>query len=170
MADFKGTPSVQSGSTPPQKGGDPEKKRLAALFLIPLVFFLVLQFLVFPNIEVSRMPYSEFYQMIQRNPQTGEIVSCEMVEDVIRGKLKNGGYFQVNVPENDPELFPTLRRNVPSFTINPPQLFWRNLLYSVLPVLLLIAFFWFLSTAVCRKEAVKFFLLENPAPNWPAKK
>lgn len=142
MADFKGSPSIQTGTPPPQKG-DPEKKRLAALFLIPLVFFLVLQFLIFPNIEVSRMPYSEFYQMIQRNPQTGEIVSCELVEDVIRGKLKNGSYFQVNIPANDPELFPVLRKNVPSFTINPPQLFWRNLLYSIMPVVLLMLFFWF---------------------------
>ena len=142
MADLKGSPSIQPVSPPPQKG-DPEKKRLALLFLIPLVFFLVLQFLIFPNIEVSRMPYSEFYQMIQRNPQTGEIVSCELVEDVIRGKLKNGSYFQVNIPANDPELYPILRKNVPSFTINPPQLFWRNLLYSVMPVVLLILFFWF---------------------------
>ncbi|MBI3306856.1 MAG: ATP-dependent zinc metalloprotease FtsH [Candidatus Omnitrophica bacterium] len=66
-----------------------------------------------------------------------------MVEDIIRGKLKTGAYFQVHVPTNDPELMPLLRKNVPQFTINPPQVFWRNLVYSVLPVLLLIGFFWF---------------------------
>ncbi len=134
----------RSPSAPgPQKGGDPEKKRLMALFLVPLIFFLVLQVFIFPNIEVNRIPYAEFYAMVQNNPQTGEIISCELVEDIIRGKLKNNTYFQVNIPPQDPELIPTLRRNVPNFSVNPPQLFWRNLLYSVMPVLLLIAFFWF---------------------------
>ena len=136
--------SVRTPVTPPpQKGGDPEKKRLLALFLVPLIFFLVLQIFVFPNIEVNRISYAEFFAMVQRNPQTGEIVSCELVEDIIRGKLKNNTYFQVNIPPQDPELIPTLRKMVPSFSVNPPQMFWRNLLYSVMPVLLLIAFFWF---------------------------
>ncbi len=132
-----------SGANLPPKGGDPEKRRLMALLLIPLAFFLVLQLFIFPNLDVQRISYSEFFQMIQRNPQTLEIVSCELVEDTIRGKLKSDAYFQVNIPFNDPELIPLLRRNVPSFAINPPQMFWRNLIYSVMPVLLLIAFFWF---------------------------
>ena len=136
--------AVRNPVTPaPQKGGDPEKKRLLALFLVPLIFFLVLQVFVFPNIEVNRISYAEFFAMVLRNPQTGEIVSCELVEDIIRGKLKNNTYFQVNIPPMDPELIPTLRKLVPSFSVNPPQMFWRNLLYSVMPVLLLIAFFWF---------------------------
>ncbi len=142
MSEMKKNTRVPAGSNP-QKGGDPEKKRLFALFLVPLIFFLVLQVFIFPNIEVNRVPYAEFYAMVLNNPQSGEIVSCELVEDIIRGKLKNGTYFQVNIPPHDPELIPTLRRNVPNFSVNPPQLFWRNLLYSVMPVLLLIAFFWF---------------------------
>ena len=148
MSEFKSNPQQQpgkQGSNPngPQKGGDPERKRLAALFLIPLLFFLVLQLFVFPNIDVNQMPYSEFYQKVFNNPQTGEIVSAELVEDVVRGKLSDGAYFQVTITPNDPELFPLLRQNVPQFTVNPPQVFWRNMLYSLLPVLLLIAFFWF---------------------------
>ena len=145
MPDIKNSPSIKPGNMPPPpgKGTDPERKRLVALFLIPLIFFLILQLFVFPNIDINRVPYAEFFQMVERNPQTGEIASCELVEDILRGKLKTGAYFQVNVPPSDPELIPFLRRNIPSFTVNPPQVFWRNLVYSVLPVLLLIAFFWF---------------------------
>ena len=127
----------------PKKGQDPEKKRLFALFLIPLLFFLILQLFVFPNLDIRQVNYSEFYQMLQQNPKTQEIVSAEMVEGAIRGKLKTGAYFQVNVPDNDAELIPLIRQNVPNFVVNPPQVFWRNLIYSVMPVLLLIAFFWF---------------------------
>ncbi len=128
---------------PPQKGTDPEKKRMIALLAIPIVFFLILQLFIFPNLDVRRITYSEFYQMVLRNPETLEIESCELVESIVRGKLRNGSYFQVNIPPSDPELIPLLRRNVPNFTVNPPQVFWRNLVYSVLPVLLLIGFFWF---------------------------
>ena len=132
-------PSQRGSGGSPKKGPDPERKRLVGLFLIPLVFFIILQLFVFPNIDVKRIPYSEFFQLVERNAQTGDIVSCELVEDVIRGKLKDGSFFQVNIAANDPELIPFLRRKLPNFTINPPQLFWRNLIYSVLPVLLLIA-------------------------------
>ncbi|MCB9799451.1 MAG: ATP-dependent zinc metalloprotease FtsH [Candidatus Omnitrophica bacterium] len=114
-----------------------------ALILIPMLFFLILQIFVFPNFEIQRISYSEFFSMVQRNPQTMEIASCELIEGVVRGKLRSGEYFQVNVPMNDVELIPLLRQNVPSFEISPPQVFWRNLLYSVLPVILLIIFFWF---------------------------
>ncbi|MDD5217330.1 MAG: ATP-dependent zinc metalloprotease FtsH [Candidatus Omnitrophica bacterium] len=127
----------------PGKNEDPEKKRLMALLMIPVLFFLVLQLFVFPNLDVKRMSYSEFYQLIERNPETQEIVSCELVESTVHGKLRSGAYFQVNIPPNDLEIVPLLRRNVPNFDVNPPQMFWRNLVYSVLPVLLLIAFFWF---------------------------
>ena len=143
MEEFKKTPQNPSGGNAgPQKGKDPERRRLAVLFLIPLAFFLILQLFV-QNMDVQQMSYSEFFQMLGQNSQTGEIVSADMVEGVIRGRFKGGGYFQVHVPDNDPELIPMLRRNVQNFAVNPPQIFWRNLVYSVAPVLLLIAFFWF---------------------------
>ncbi|MSR77470.1 MAG: ATP-dependent zinc metalloprotease FtsH [Candidatus Omnitrophica bacterium] len=89
------------------------------------------------------MNYGDFYQLVLRNLQTGEIVSCELIENTIRGKLTNKSYFQVTLPENDPEMMSLIRKNVPSYTIGPPQTFWKNLIYSVMPVLLLIGFFWF---------------------------
>ncbi len=143
MNELKKNLRLSPGSNIPPKGPDSERKRLVILFLVPLIFFIVLQLFVFPNLDIHQIPYSEFFQMALRNPQTQEIASCELVEDVIRGKLKNGSYFQVNIPPSDPELIPLLRRNVVNFTVNPPQLFWRNLIYSVMPVLLLIGFFWF---------------------------
>ncbi|MBI4431696.1 MAG: ATP-dependent zinc metalloprotease FtsH [Candidatus Omnitrophica bacterium] len=81
--------------------------------------------------------------MVMRNQETHEIISCEMVENVIRGKLSNGAYFQVNVPFNDPELIPLLRKNVKDFSVNPPKIFWRNVIYSFMPVVFLVLFFWF---------------------------
>jgi cell division protease FtsH len=143
MSDFKKNISPTGGPTPPKKGMDPEKKKLALFFLIPIVFFIVIQMMGGMGMNLNEMSYSEFFQILEKNPATGNIAKAEMIENIVRGKLKDGSYFQVRVPMSDMELVPLLRQNVMDFTVNPPQIFWRNLIYSVAPVLLLIAFFWF---------------------------
>lgn len=122
---------------------DPGRRKFITFLIIPLAFFIILQLFILPSFELKRLSYSEFYELVQRNLSTHEVTSAELVENTIRGKLRSGVYFQVNIPMNDPELIPLLRRNVPQFVVNAPQDFWRNLIYSVLPVLLLIGFFWF---------------------------
>jgi len=125
------------------KNGGDDRNRLIIFAAITLAFFLVLQFFVFPGIDVKRLSYGEFYDMVERNHTSSEIASAELVENVVRGKFSNGNYFQVNVPDNDPELVPLLRRNIQDFSVNPPNAFWRNLVYSLLPVIFLAGFFWF---------------------------
>ncbi len=138
MKDASATPQIAKKMPP-----DPGKRRLALFMLIPLIFFILLQLFVFPTLELKRLTYSEFYEMVERNATTQEIVSAELVDNIVRGKLRSGAYFQVNTPFNDLELIPLLRKNVPAFVVNVPQTFVKNLIYSVLPVLLLISFFWF---------------------------
>lgn len=146
MANFKkagmNTPGSLPG-TPAPKKNDSEKKRLLAFFLIPLGFFILLQVFVFPGFDFKQVSYSEFYQMVKANPQTQQIASAELVEDAVHGKFKEGGYFQVNIPSRDEELIPLIRANVPDFDVKPPQHFWRTMVSSILPVVLLIGFFWF---------------------------
>jgi len=147
-ANFKGSapggkPPLPKQPIKPPKGPDSERRRLIAFLVIPLVFFVLLQIFVLPKMEMKQLSYSTFYEMVSNNHTTGEIESAELVENTVHGKLKDGSYFQVNTPLNDLELIPLLRRNVTNFNVNPPQVFWRNLIYSVLPVLLLIGFFWF---------------------------
>src|SRR5690242_1131163 len=116
MSELKKNSTPRSTPPDPRKNNpDPEKKRLIGLFLIPILFFVFLHIFIWPNIEVQKIPYSEFFQMAQRNTESGEIASAEMEEDVIRGKLRTGSYFQTTIPDNDPELIPLLRRNVQNF-------------------------------------------------------
>jgi len=129
----------------PGKPTKPEKDR-NKIFLFALIVvsvLIIIQFFLFPEIAVKRLSYSEFYDIVIRNADTGKIESAELVENQIRGKLRSGVYFQVNIPPTDLELMPVLRENIPDFTVNPPQVFWRNILYSILPVLFLIGFFYF---------------------------
>src|SRR3989339_643885 len=83
----KNVPRPKNGRklSPPQ--GEPDRRRLIALFLIPLGIFLVLQVFVFPSFELKELSYSEFYRMLGRNAETGEILSCELVDNVVQGKL-----------------------------------------------------------------------------------
>lgn len=142
---FKPPDPLRKGKTPQQPGFnlEPDKLRILILGGIALAFFMLLQFVIFPEIDVKKISYSQFYEIVNRNPQTHEIVSCELVENVIRGKLTSGAYFHVNIPMNDLEIIPLLRRNVANFSVNPPRVFFKNLVYSLLPVLFLIGFFWF---------------------------
>lgn len=139
MKNANAAPQLANKIPPP----DPGRRRLVILLTIPLVVFALLQLFILPSIELKHLTYSEFFEMVERNPKTQEITSAELVENTVRGRLHSGTYFQVNTPISDPELIPLLRRNVPAFTVNVPRLFWSNLIYSVLPVLLLIGFFWF---------------------------
>jgi len=123
----------------------PEQDRNRILFFTILIVsvLLIIQLFILPEMAYKRLGYSEFYSIVQNNPTTGKVVECELVENQIRGKFDNGTYFQVNVPIGDLDLIPLLRQNIPDFTVSPPQVFWRNIIYSVLPVLFLIAFFYF---------------------------
>ena len=98
MPEDKKTPNLyqQSGSpegaaTPKKrptlsgKQPDPDRKRMAVFFLIPLIFFILLQLLL-PHMEVKQISYSEFYSLVAENQTTGNIISCEMADNVIRGK------------------------------------------------------------------------------------
>src|SRR3989338_3733290 len=132
-----------TGSASKKDKQDKDRTRIIIFAAVTLVFFIVLQFVIFPEIEIKKLSYGDFYQLLVNNPTSETIVSCELVETVVRGKLRDGSYFTVNIPANDPELVPLLRRNVQHFTINPPQIFWRNVIYSLMPVVFLIGFFWF---------------------------
>ncbi len=138
-----GTPLPKGSPKGSPKKSDNDKRRMAIFFLIPLMFFLALQIFVLPKMELRQLSYSEFYETVTKNSASGEIESVELIDNVIHGKLKNGSYFQVMIPLNDPELIPMLRKNVLNFRVVQEQTFWKNLIYSIAPVLLLIGFFWF---------------------------
>lgn len=124
----------------PQKGG----KNLFVWILIIVGLVYVFQW-VFTSLEEpsGEMTYKQFYNMVERNPDSGRIVSATKTVDRVTGKLDNGQPFAVNVPSEDKELTDLMRRNIPDFDIKPPQTFFSNLFYSLGPMLIFIFFLWF---------------------------
>jgi cell division protease FtsH len=124
---------------PPRNG-----KNLFVWVLIIVGLFYLFQWVFSSLEETSReMTYKEFYQMVETNRETGQIVSAVKMREQIAGKLNDGRQFTVNVLDEDPDLVRLMRENVPDFDIKPPQTFLSNLFYSLGPMLIFILFLWF---------------------------
>ncbi len=98
--------------------------------------------------KVKDLTYTEFYTLI-KTPATAQTIEklefYEGPENYLRGKLKDGGEFRLNIPANDEGLLTTIRDNVPNFSVKPAQTYWSQLLLSLLPIVLIIGFIWFIS-------------------------
>ena len=102
--------------------------------------------------QLEKLQYSQFYSLLEKNKDTPVIKSVRMTANDLSGEYlpeytakTKKAYFQVFVPENDKDLIPLLRQNIKEFVVEPPRTNLINFLISILPVVLLIAFFWYLS-------------------------
>jgi cell division protease FtsH len=116
------------------------------------IFFWIMLFLgtfyfmsVFQSGAVSRkeFSYSEFNRILTESPRM--VKSVTMTEDVLQGDLVNGTKFFVNIPPDDKDMIALLRANAPDFIVKPAKTMWTNLIFSLTPVILFIAFLWYFS-------------------------
>jgi len=126
----------------PQGVRRPNFPLFAWLLLIMATFYLMG---VFQNTGTARkeLTYSEFYRVLRDNPSN--LRSVFMIEDILQGDMANGMRFFVNIPSDDKELLSLLRSNAPDFAVKPARTMWTNLLFSLGPVILFIAFLWYFS-------------------------
>lgn len=102
--------------------------------------------------QVDKLRYDQFYSLLENNAKTPAIKSVKMILNYVDGEytpnyahIKNKSTFQVYIPDNDKDLIPLIRSSVTEFTIEPPRTALTNFLLSILPVLVFIAFLWYLS-------------------------
>ena len=96
----------------------------------------------------KELTYSEFYNTLLTNKETGKIQALELIESTenkLRGTFHDGTEFVLNIPREDAELLKVIRENVPNFKVVVPQIFWSQMFFSFMPILLIITFIWFLS-------------------------
>ncbi|MBF0216807.1 MAG: ATP-dependent zinc metalloprotease FtsH [Candidatus Omnitrophica bacterium] len=92
---------------------------------------------------LSQVTYKDFYDMVETNDRTGQILSAAKTLERVSGKLKDNKFFEVTVPEDDQILLDLMRKQIPEFDIKPPQTFFSNLFYTLGPMVLFIGFLWF---------------------------
>jgi cell division protease FtsH len=119
-------------------------------WVIPLGFFiLIMSFNDKSNPKTEKqLTYSEFYAILKDNPQTHQIKHLELTEgpdNTLKGTYADGLGFKLNIPSRDDDLLKMIRVNVTDFSVVPPELFWSQLFFQLIPFLGIFALIWFVS-------------------------
>jgi cell division protease FtsH len=130
----------------------PKYKKQKMLSRIPwglIVIILVLWlFFNMPFMNVAGVPkeisYSEFYQVLKNQPE--KIRAVTKMENVLQGDFANDTKFFVNIPENDPDLLKLIQQNLKNFDVKPPKTLLTSLLFNLMPVGLIILFWWMMAS------------------------
>jgi len=115
---------------------------LIVIFLAWL--FLFSPYIQVPNLAPKEMAYLDFYKLLKNSP--GQIKSVIKTDSVLNGEFANSTKFIVNIPENDSELLGLMRNNLNEFDVKPPRTLLANILLNLLPVGLLIFFWWMMAS------------------------
>src|SRR5271165_6119454 len=94
------------------------------------------------------LTYSEFYAILKDNPQTHQIKHLELTEgpdNTLKGTYADGLEFKLNIPSRDDDLLKMIKENVSDFSVVPPELFWSQLFFQLIPFLGIFALIWFVS-------------------------
>ncbi|MDP8215833.1 MAG: ATP-dependent zinc metalloprotease FtsH [Candidatus Kaelpia imicola] len=117
-------------------------RSLLIWLLVMVLFYMFWQSNVDQGLSQIELKYSEFYKMLKESPD--DIRSVVKTENLIRGELKDGTEFRVMIPNEDRDFIVLMRNNISDFRVEPPKTLLLQVLFSVGPILLFIAFLWFL--------------------------
>jgi len=113
------------------------------------VFFLLLAVQDKSTVKTEKeLTYSEFYAILKDNPQTHQIKHLELTEgpdNTLKGTYLDGLEFKLNIPSHDDDLLKMIKENVSDFSVVPPELFWSQLFFQLIPFLGIFALIWFVS-------------------------
>ena len=99
-------------------------------------------------LKTKTLSYSDFYAMLKENHDNIRIKKLELtegVENTVKGVLVDGSEFKANIPQRDDELLKLMRDNVTDFSVVPPELFWSQLFFQLIPFLGIFLLIWFVS-------------------------
>jgi len=104
---------------------------------IPVAIFLLWSVQDKSNLKSEKeLSYSEFYAILKDNPQTHQIKHVELTEgpdNTLKGTFADGLTFKLNIPSHDDDLIKMVRENVSNFSVVPPELFWSQLFFQLIP-------------------------------------
>ncbi len=130
----------------PRKGKVKKFPPGGTLLWIAIIFlFMYLMRNLATSIEgvPQKLIYSEFYSIVEANRETQKIQKATLTENKVRGTFITGEQFEVDIPENDPDVIRLMRGNIAQFNVQPPRTFWSNMLYSIVPTLFFFGLLWF---------------------------
>jgi cell division protease FtsH len=111
--------------------------------------------------QIDKLRYDQFYALLEKGKaamaiENGKdvlpIKSVRMMLNFVEGEYSpqyaadhGKTTFELYVPDNDKDLIPLIRSSVKEFSIKPPSTALTNFFISIFPVIVFIAFLWYLS-------------------------
>jgi cell division protease FtsH len=140
----------------PQRGFSPKNRPKQPnsnwWFWVPIFFIFLVLVSQTNNVTTIGTPeeltYSQFYDILVNNQETREIEQLELIEsaeNILKGTFRNGKEFTVEILKEDAALLDEIRKNVPNFKVVHPKMFWGQMIATFGPILLFIAFLWYVS-------------------------
>ena len=118
--------------------------------IMGVVFLLLMAVQDKSSVKTEKeLTYSEFYAILKDNPQTHQIKHLELTEgpdNTLKGTYANGLEFKLNIPQRDDDLLKMIKENVTDFSVGPPELFWSQLFFQLIPFLGIFALIKFFPT------------------------
>lgn len=119
-------------------------KNVALYVFIIVIAVAIFNTFVHPQEKLTEMAYSDFVAQIEKK----NVSSVVMVENSIKGKLKDGTEFSTYIPNNDMQIIEKMTDGDVVITAKPPEQpsWWMSLLSSLLPILILVGvWFWIMN-------------------------
>jgi cell division protease FtsH len=159
--DEKPAPGIQSSKQPPQNRPQPGPQMLRpakapvsyTFIIIMIMLGVMLVFSWLSNRErIGEASYSEFSAQLT----AGEVKSVEFTDrDIIFTTLAAKKFHTLLPPMDDPALIQKLQeKRVEIITKKPPR--WTGVLSYIIPLVLLLAFYWFLMRGMNSQNAKAF--------------
>lgn len=97
---------------PDNKGKRKQNSPDRFMWILIIVGLLLIFQWVFSSIEETsqNLTYKGFYDMLESNPKTGDIITAIQTESRISGTLKDGKRYYVNIPAYDEDLMRLLKK------------------------------------------------------------
>lgn len=98
--------------------------------------------------STKELSYSEFYSILLTNKETNKIKKLELSEstdNILKGTFQDGSEFRLHIPNKDEKLLDLIRLNVTDFAVVPPQTFWNQLFFQLIPILVFVGLLWVMS-------------------------
>lgn len=119
-------------------------KNVALYVFIIVIAVAIFNTFVHPQEKFTEMAYSDFVTQIEKK----NVSSVIMVENSIKGKLKDGTEFSTYIPNNDTQIVKKMTDGDVVITVKPPEQpsWWMSLLSSLFPILILVGvWFWIMN-------------------------
>lgn len=117
------------------------KNKTVGIYILAILLLVIVgSSLVRQNQQDKSDSYTEFLQRVE----AGQIQSVQMRETQLVARIRDGSAVRVNLPGNDPDLIPTLKRQGVDIQVEQPQesSWWFSLFSPFLIPLFIIVILW----------------------------